>query len=263
MNKYYVYKITNTVNGMFYIGKTYNIEKRFSEHIENSKLKTSQTNLSKGIRKYGAESFKIEKLLELPTDEDALIMEARIVLETGATDRFTGYNHPNPKHGTPYKIMAAKRLSTENSEKPGYVVKENGMRKEVKNGKMIIIGRQLFCIESDKMFFVDFDFVGERNRIFQKDVYPVFGQLDKVVYTYMDNLMNFDFELQYWKDKRSPMRAEIEKLWKIRLSPFEIKLTDTFFEKQKEIHDACMNIPKSWTLDSGSFNDETSFLVNV
>lgn len=56
-----IYKITNTVNGKFYIGKTtLTTEERFKKHFYNHK--TGQTYLYKAMRKHGFDSFIIEEL---------------------------------------------------------------------------------------------------------------------------------------------------------------------------------------------------------
>lgn len=56
-----IYKITNKVNGKFYIGKTSkSAEERFRRHFYNHK--TQNTYLYKSMRKYGFENFEIEML---------------------------------------------------------------------------------------------------------------------------------------------------------------------------------------------------------
>lgn len=66
----YIYKITNIKNNKIYIGKTNNtIEKRFKEHIRDSKKGTEENRpLYKAINKYGVENFKIEKVEECSPD---------------------------------------------------------------------------------------------------------------------------------------------------------------------------------------------------
>jgi group I intron endonuclease len=60
-----IYKITNKVNGFFYIGKTSkSIEQRFKRHFYNHKK--GNTYLYKSMRKYGFDNFIIETLEETP-----------------------------------------------------------------------------------------------------------------------------------------------------------------------------------------------------
>lgn len=64
-----IYRITNTVNNKFYIGKTTkSLEERFLRHKANHKH--GKTYLYKAMRKHGVENFKIEAL-ELTEDLDA------------------------------------------------------------------------------------------------------------------------------------------------------------------------------------------------
>ena len=59
IQKKYIYKITNLINGKVYIGQTNNINRRIYEHI-NDKRKNSLIHLS--IKKYGWDNFDIETL---------------------------------------------------------------------------------------------------------------------------------------------------------------------------------------------------------
>lgn len=62
-----IYKITNTLNGKFYIGQSNNIERRFKEHL--TKGAASRIPLDIAIQKYGASNFKLEVLEECEVDE--------------------------------------------------------------------------------------------------------------------------------------------------------------------------------------------------
>lgn len=60
----YIYKITNTINGKMYIGKTeQTIEKRFQQHCSDSQRDgMSNRPLYKAMRKYGVDFFLSRKL---------------------------------------------------------------------------------------------------------------------------------------------------------------------------------------------------------
>ena len=67
----YIYKITNDINNKIYIGKTnFSIEKRFQEHIHDSKQYYENRPLYKAMNKYGIEHFHIEQIEETNTPED-------------------------------------------------------------------------------------------------------------------------------------------------------------------------------------------------
>ena len=60
-----IYKITNIINKKSYIGQTtYSIDKRWKEHIADSKKKNLNRPLYSAMRKYGVENFVIEVLEE-------------------------------------------------------------------------------------------------------------------------------------------------------------------------------------------------------
>ena len=68
----YIYKITNTINGKIYIGKTERtVEERFSEHLKDSDRRTFEKRpLYSAIRKYGKQAFVVETIEETDFPEE-------------------------------------------------------------------------------------------------------------------------------------------------------------------------------------------------
>lgn len=66
----YIYKITNRTNGKSYIGKTTKtVQKRWKEHLgEVWKERCENRPLYRAIKKYGADSFVVETLEEVPLE---------------------------------------------------------------------------------------------------------------------------------------------------------------------------------------------------
>lgn len=66
----YTYKITNKVNGKSYIGKTTKtVQERWKEHLkEVGKERCANRPLYRSIKKYGASSFIVETLEEVPLE---------------------------------------------------------------------------------------------------------------------------------------------------------------------------------------------------
>lgn len=98
--KGYIYKYTYP-NGKIYIGQTTtSIEKRWKEHINNSKTLRSKMICDAAIRKYGEENIKIEVLEEIEVDETnptlliekLNILENKYIKEYNSTNRSIGYN---------------------------------------------------------------------------------------------------------------------------------------------------------------------------
>lgn len=85
----YIYLITNLVNGKQYVGKTvYSIEKRFKEHIADSKRKrNSNRPLYRAFRKHGISNFKIEIIekcdIELAADREIYWIEQYNTFKAG------------------------------------------------------------------------------------------------------------------------------------------------------------------------------------
>jgi len=71
--KYYVYKITNLINGKVYIGK------RTSDTPETDKYMGSGKLITASIKKYGMKSFSKEILAIFDTEKEAAELEASIV----------------------------------------------------------------------------------------------------------------------------------------------------------------------------------------
>ena len=59
-----IYKITNKINGKFYIGQSNNIKRRFAEHL----IEKHQPNLSlkRALKKYGRKNFELTILEKMP-----------------------------------------------------------------------------------------------------------------------------------------------------------------------------------------------------
>lgn len=91
---YFVYKITNQVNGKIYIGKTNNIRVRWNKHKRTAIVKTQGqfSYLHKAMNKYGAENFSIETLGEYDTEAEALNQESYYINLLHANERTIGYN---------------------------------------------------------------------------------------------------------------------------------------------------------------------------
>lgn len=70
----YIYKFTNSFNGMSYIGQTCDIKKRFNNHKNNIFNITINTKFIKGLRQFGFENFIFTVLFEC-NFEDVDLME--------------------------------------------------------------------------------------------------------------------------------------------------------------------------------------------
>lgn len=109
-----IYLITNKVNGKKYVGQSIDIEKRWKDHIRDSKK--SEYTIHKAIRKYGVENFEFSVLEECPVDK----LDEREIYWISELDTYNnGYNmtlggeghilYLNPKEREQKKKEVARR----------------------------------------------------------------------------------------------------------------------------------------------------------
>lgn len=87
---YYLYKITNKLNGKSYIGITNNSDKRFRQHCCLSIAKAKKSPISLSIQKYGKENFKFDVIC-MGSKDYILDLEVKSIKEYN-TQVPNGYN---------------------------------------------------------------------------------------------------------------------------------------------------------------------------
>src|SRR5271167_2728566 len=100
---FYVYKITNLINGKLYIGKTDNLAERWQSHLWHADTGGGYA-LHRSIRKYGKDNFKISIIEEFDTEKEALNREVYWIAEYKTNilkhGRVAGYNMTDGGDGT-------------------------------------------------------------------------------------------------------------------------------------------------------------------
>lgn len=92
-----IYAIVNKINSKRYIGKSINIESRWSNHLYNlrkdTRSKDTNRHLFGAFKKYGEESFGFE-YLEIVEPDDVLLAERELywITKYNSLDRNCGYN---------------------------------------------------------------------------------------------------------------------------------------------------------------------------
>ncbi len=87
----FIYKITNTINNKSYIGQSIRpIEQRFKRHINDALNNVLDTHFARAIRKYGANSFKLELIDTAETQEELNLKEQKYIREYNSIEN--GYN---------------------------------------------------------------------------------------------------------------------------------------------------------------------------
>lgn len=90
--KYFIYKLTNIINGKIYIGKTKRkLCSRMSDHRYFAKKRPNQP-ISRSIAKYGWENFNIDILKVCSSEKEMNVEEIKYIRENKSTDPLIGYN---------------------------------------------------------------------------------------------------------------------------------------------------------------------------
>ena len=91
-----IYIIKNFANGKYYVGQTVqSSQERFSQHIREAYTKGRKEYdycISRGIRKYGKESFDFAVLAEQVPLDDLTLVEEHYIDMYNTTDPKYGYN---------------------------------------------------------------------------------------------------------------------------------------------------------------------------
>lgn len=104
LQKKYLYKITNLINGKIYIGQTIHPKKRWWEHKQRAKTHYDNYPLHLAIDKYGEDNFKFEIIeesinynereTELIKQYNSLCPNGYNVTQGGPSPVFYGEDHP-------------------------------------------------------------------------------------------------------------------------------------------------------------------------
>lgn len=112
-NKGYIYKITNKINGLSYIGKSSNpVEKRWKAHVQKYVLSSKKTKLVNAFNEFGIDNFIFEIILEIDYifQEELYVLEAEFIEKYDTFNNGYNSNKGNNRHGRASNILCGKRL---------------------------------------------------------------------------------------------------------------------------------------------------------
>lgn len=147
---FYVYKITNLVNGKIYIGKSNNVAYRWGKHVQLSyRLDDPRRKyLHFSIYKYGKENFKVETLEEYVKEQDAFLAESEYIGKFKSNLREFGMNLTRGGEGpsgfkhTQETKEHLRKMSTGYKHTPEALAKIAAIHKGKKNPQVIELLRQ-------------------------------------------------------------------------------------------------------------------------
>ncbi len=110
-----IYRITNSVNGLQYIGQTKNtVRYRWNQHCREARRRTVNHPLYNAIKKYGKESFIVDHIDTCNSADEANAMEVLLIRDCGTLSphgynvMYGGRNGEMPEH-VRRKISNARR----------------------------------------------------------------------------------------------------------------------------------------------------------
>lgn len=89
---YYMYKITNKLDGRIYIGQSTDPTARWYRHKYNAKKQNTNQYIHKAIHKHGVENFEFEIISEHKTKEEANQAEFDLIKKHNSQNKEFGYN---------------------------------------------------------------------------------------------------------------------------------------------------------------------------
>jgi group I intron endonuclease len=167
MSKYYVYLITNFVNGKVYIGKSNNPQVRWGDHRKvalggKEKYPLEFFAIHAAIHKYGLNNFKFEIIDEFDNENEAYKAETQYILLACSNLKDFGYNCNlggeggiKPTEETRQKLIAAAnrpekiKLSSDMMKKRH--LENPGFLSVVHKGNQYTKGRKLSQQEKDHL----------------------------------------------------------------------------------------------------------------
>lgn len=92
MKFFYLYKITNVLNGKVYIGQSVSPEARWRRHKSDARTGKNQFYLYRAMRKDSLQNFTFEIIAQAKSLEDIDIIEVVCIRQYNSSDKKYGYN---------------------------------------------------------------------------------------------------------------------------------------------------------------------------
>lgn len=108
----YIYFILNKVNGKYYVGQTsFSLEKRWEEHVRDSRKRNNTYHLYSALRKYGKYNFEVRLLFTCYDQKSLDEAEKYFIKFFDATNHEYGYNNRLGGEGGRHSEVSRKKMS--------------------------------------------------------------------------------------------------------------------------------------------------------
>lgn len=108
----YIYFILNKINGKYYVGQTaFSLEKRWEEHVRDSRKRNNTYHFYSAIRKYGKDNFEVRLLFTCYDQKSLDEAEKYFIKFFDATNHKYGYNNRLGGEGGGHSEMSRKKMS--------------------------------------------------------------------------------------------------------------------------------------------------------
>lgn len=144
-----IYKLTNTINNLIYIGQTVNFKRRINEYKNRTPIKSSNYKIIKAINKYGFNNFSYELIIECDVNELDQY-EMYFIEKFKSYNPNIGYNSMHIEQDGKYHIN---KETKEKMSKSHYGKKQSSHTKKLRSNKIIAFkNNDIIIADSAKLF---------------------------------------------------------------------------------------------------------------
>jgi group I intron endonuclease len=115
---HYLYRITNQITGLIYIGYTKNIKKRWAGHRADAAQENPTYDLQRAIKEYGAANFIVEHIASSVSKSEGLKAEIILIRQYDSQNKLIGYNRT--QGGETFPDEGVKKSADKRRGKPSH-----------------------------------------------------------------------------------------------------------------------------------------------
>lgn len=109
---FYIYLLTNVVNGKKYIGQTNNLKQRYAQYKNVAKYGSGKNYVDRALFKYGIDNFTFEHIASCVDLNAANDTEIILIAQYGTISRAKGYNIEEGGRNAPHTPETRQKISS-------------------------------------------------------------------------------------------------------------------------------------------------------